>query len=54
MLFSQSLQAIALDRCGQRAQALELALEVADTKPTDEAVLNTLSHLYRAMDLRMF
>lgn len=46
----KSLKALALIRAGKLEECIALADELIATKPIDETVLNTLSHVLRALD----
>ncbi|KAG8748303.1 hypothetical protein FRC10_007694 [Ceratobasidium sp. 414] len=46
----KSLKALALIRAGKLEECIALADQLIASKPSDEAVLNTLSHVLRALD----
>ncbi len=53
---AQALHAVVCVRTDRRDEALALCRRVADQRPppTDDAVLSTLAHVYRAADARTF
>ncbi len=55
-LHCQALHAVVCVRTDRRDEALALCRRVADQRPppTDDAVLSTLAHVYRATDARTY